>query len=225
MHRVVITVRARTAPATTVPMIDAVPQITCFCRRGHAQDNNRGARRYQRRARQLPGSWRRPSAKVLCCATFSKQTRPNSCRSWNSLPTPPAAFLSLCAQRRIIHDQRRDVKAERRTPVARDNWGDIRRLTPHLSWQISSSLAAKPENPKKNNFHQTTVVWRLNWKNQMDGQKLKNYLIRDAARRVLKRRPITFRRKSKRGDPDRIPSAGSQPLDGSDDAASEGTAK
>jgi hypothetical protein len=34
-------------------------------------------------------------------------------------------------------------------------------------------LAAKPEKREKNDFHQTTVVWRLNWKNQMDGQKLK----------------------------------------------------
>ena len=45
---------------------------------------------------------------------------------------------------------------------------------------------------------------------------------RDVARRVWKRRPIAFRRKTKRGDPDQIHSAGGQPLCGDDDATSQG---
>jgi hypothetical protein len=46
--------------------------------------------------------------------------------------------------------------------------------------------------------------------------------IRDAVRQVWKRRQLTVRKKTKRDDPDKMPSYGTQPLGRSDDAASQG---
>jgi hypothetical protein len=55
----------------------------------------------------------------------------------------------------------------------------------------------------------------------MDHQKLKRAdSIRKAIRHIWKKRVSTFRTKRKRGEPDKIPSFGTQPLSGSDDAAS-----
>jgi hypothetical protein len=45
---------------------------------------------------------------------------------------------------------------------------------------------------------------------------------KDAARHVWKRRSFGFKRKGKRRHPDKMPSFGTQPLSGSDDAASQG---
>jgi hypothetical protein len=39
---------------------------------------------------------------------------------------------------------------------------------------------------------------------------------------VWKKRSFAFERKKQRGDPDKMPSFGTQPLSGSDDAASQG---
>jgi hypothetical protein len=46
--------------------------------------------------------------------------------------------------------------------------------------------------------------------------------IRKAIRHIWKKRASTFRTKRRRGDPDKMPSFGTQPLSGSDDAASQG---
>jgi hypothetical protein len=46
--------------------------------------------------------------------------------------------------------------------------------------------------------------------------------IRDAVRQVWKRRQLTVRKKTKRDDPDKMPSSGTQPLGRGDDAASQG---
>src|SRR6202035_1985799 len=40
LNLTLIAVRAKTVPTTTIPMIAVMPPITCFCLRGHAQDDN-----------------------------------------------------------------------------------------------------------------------------------------------------------------------------------------
>jgi hypothetical protein len=46
--------------------------------------------------------------------------------------------------------------------------------------------------------------------------------VRDAIRHLWKKRSFAFKRKVQRRDPDKRPSFGTQPLSGSDDAASQG---
>ena len=56
----------------------------------------------------------------------------------------------------------------------------------------------------------------------MDGQILKELLCQRRNSPVWKKRSFAFKRKGQRRDPDITPSFGTQPLSGSDDAASQG---
>src|SRR6476659_6946510 len=76
------------------------------------------------------------------------------------------------------------------------------------------------QRPKGKLERRPTVVWRIDWKVQNWRSKTKRTAsLRGVYRNASKRRSFPFKRKGQRGD---MPSFNTQPLSGSDDAASQG---